>query len=189
MAADLPFGCACGTVNGRLLGITPASGHQLQCHCDDCRRAVLWLGQPDPGPDGIRYYQTTPDRFVFTSGQDQLRALTWKNPRLLRWYAGCCNTPLFNTLDSPKWAFASLMIDRLDDPAALGPCSAHAFVLKANGKRGHEHAAGFMWGFAKRVTRARVTGSWRTTPFFDDAGVPIAPIRALTREDRAKARL
>lgn len=148
---------------------SPSSGHQVQCHCDDCRRAVIWLGHPDPGADGVRYYQTAPSHVSFRSGQTQLKAYRWKSPRLLRWYAACCNTPVFNSLDSPKWAFVSIMLDRLEQPEALGPCKAHAFILKSNGKRGHTGAAGFMFGFAKRAIGARLSGSWRKTPLFDGA--------------------
>ncbi len=150
---------------------------------------MVWLGQPDPGPDGIRYFQTTPDCFELIAGADQLHAIRWKSPRLIRWYAACCNTPLFNTLDTPKWAFASLMVDRLATPDALGPCTAHAFVPRPNGKRGHKNAARFMWGFAKSVTVARITGTWRDTPFFNANGTPVAPIQTLTHEDRAQAKI
>lgn len=54
----LPFSCKCGTVHGTLDDITPSAGTQLQCQCDDCRRAVIWLGQPDPGIDGMRHVVT-----------------------------------------------------------------------------------------------------------------------------------
>lgn len=185
----LGFGCSCGAVRGTVHTTPPARGNQLQCHCDDCRRAIVWLGQPDPGPDGVCYFQTAPSFVTLVAGHEKLGAFTWKSPRLVRWYAACCNTPLFNTLDSPKWAFASIMVARLDDPASLGPVTAHAFVQKSNGKRGHVKALGFMWGFARRVAGARLTGSWRETPFFDDQGRPRAPIRKLTKADRDMANL
>lgn len=184
---DLPFACRCGQVRGTLHDITPRAGMQLRCQCDDCRRAVIWLGQPDPGIEGVTYYQTTPARVSFENGA--LAAFTWKNEKLLRWYAPCCNTPLFNTLNSPKWAFASLSVAALNDPDALGPVRARAFIPKPNGKRGHENISAFMWGFAKRVIGGRLSGTWRNTPFFDDTGAPIVPVRALTREDRATAKL
>lgn len=186
---DIPFACTCGKVHGTLHNITPSAGGQVQCHCDDCRRAIVWLDQPDPGPDGVHYYQTTPDRVTFEGGGDTLAAFTWKSPKLLRWYAPCCNTPLFNTLNSPKWAFASMMVDRLGAPNPLGPPKAHAFIEKPNGKRGHNNALGFMGGFIKRTIAARVSGSWRKTPFFDGDATPVAKVQALTADDRAKARL
>jgi hypothetical protein len=186
---DLSFACTCGAVQGTLHDITPSAGGQVQCHCDDCRRAIVWLGQADPGPDGVQYYQTTPNRVTFEKGGDTLAAYTWKSPKLVRWFAPCCKAPLFNTLNSPKWAFASFMVDRLEDPSPLGPVKAHAFVPKPNGKRGHTNALGFMGGFIKRTISARVSGTWRDTPFFDDGGAAIVSIQKLSHEDRAKAQL
>lgn len=184
---SLAFSCQCGNVQGALRDISKGSGDQIQCHCDSFRRAVIWLGQDDPGADGVRYYQTSPTLVEIDASQ--LAAFTWKNEKLLRWYAPCCNTPLFNTLNSPKWAFASLSISALQDQDVFGPPIARAFVPRANGKTGHERMLGVMWGFTKRVLGARLTGTWRTTPFFDDAGTPRARVKSLTHEDRAKAPL
>lgn len=185
--ATLPFACNCGKVHGTLRNITPNAGTQLICHCDDCRRAVIWLGKPDPGTEGVRYYQTTPARVDIDA--TQLAAYTWKNEKLLRWYAPCCNTPMFNSLNSPKWAFASISVNILSDPDALGPVRAHAFILKPNGKRGHTGMLAFMGGFAKRVIGARISGTWRNTPFFDEAGAPRTKVKPLTHEDRTTAQL
>lgn len=188
MGQDLPFACSCGKVRGRLMNISKGAGTQLRCHCSDCRRAALWLGQPDEA-EGITYYQTTPDRVQFDAGADQLAAIAWKTPKLVRWYAQCCNAPLFNTLNSPKWAFASLSVARLSDPAPLGPVVAEAFVTGPDGKTKHINMAGFMAGFVKRVVWGRLSGGWRKTPFFDATGAPVAPVRHLTRDDRATANL
>lgn len=187
--ADVAFSCQCGEVCGTLHDMTPRAGGQVQCHCDDCRRAIVWLGQPDPGPDGVRYFQTVPERVSFTQGQDRLAAYLWKHKRLMRWYATCCNTPMFNTLDSPKWAFASIMVTTMDDPSPIGPVTAHAFVPKSNGKKGHTNVVGFFGGFVLRTLGQRLSGKWRNTPFFDDNGQPIAKVQRLTSEDRAKATL
>jgi len=176
-------------VRGTLHDITPAAGTQLQCYCDDCRRAIVWLGQPDPGEGGVTYYQTTPNRVCFEKGGDSLRAFTWKNPKLLRWYAPCCNTPLLNTLNSPKWAFVSVITNRIDDAASLGPVKTRAFIPQGNGKRTNEGLIPFLAGFAKRVISGRLSGDWKVTPFFTPDGTPTAPIQRLSHTDRAKAPL
>lgn len=189
MTPDLTFACDCGRVSGTLHSASPRTGGLLQCHCADCRRAIIWLDRSDPGPDGVRYFQTTPDRISIERGADELRAFTWKNDKLLRWYAGCCHTPLLNTLNTPKWPFASLMVDRLSDASPLGPVKSHAFMPSQNGKTRNVNLLGFLSGFALRTARARLNGSWRNTPFFAADGEPIAPVRALTRDDRARATL
>jgi len=71
----------------------------------------------------------------------------------------------------------------------FGPIKVHAFIPKPNGKRGHTGLGGFIWGMLKRTTRARLTGTWRDTPFFNEDGTPSASIQSLNHEDRAKARL
>ena len=103
---DLPFACACGTVKGTLRGVTPARGSHAQCHCIDCRAAEVYLDQPDPAPRAIQLFQTTPDRFHFDQGFDKLSVFSFGETNLLRWYASCCGTPMFNTLRKPKLAFA-----------------------------------------------------------------------------------
>lgn len=176
-------------MTGTLVDVSPRVGAHAQCHCDDCRRALVWLGQSDPGPDGVAYFQTTPDRVTFETGQDRLAVFTWKSDKLLRWYAPCCNTALFNTMRVPRMAFASLFVARAADPAPFGPVSAHAFLPKPDGKRGHSGLGGFIWGMLKRVTLANLTGTWRRTPFFNDGGAPVAPVRALSHTERAKAQV
>ncbi|MEN8919418.1 MAG: DUF6151 family protein [Octadecabacter sp.] len=185
----MPFSCSCGGVTGTLAGISPTSGSHAQCHCDDCRRAIVWLGNADPGRDGVSYFQTTPDRVTFTKGQDSLAAFTWKSNKLLRWYAPCCNTPLFNTMSTPKISTASLLTTNANSSTLFGPVKTHGFVAKPNGKRGHVGLGRLIWAMLKRTTRARLTGTWRKTPFFRADGTPAAPVQALTHKDRAKARL
>lgn len=178
---------ACGQVQGCLRRTQRGAGTLIQCHCDDCRRALVWLGQSDPGQDGVQYYQTTPSNVDLNGAS--LAAFTWKHKRLLRWYAPCCNTAILNTLDSPKWAFASVLTKTLDDPKRLGAVKSHAFVPRDDGKTSHKNMLAFMGGFAKRVTLARLTGSWRNTPFFASHGSPTAPVRSLTHEDRQTVQL
>ncbi|SMX37644.1 DUF6151 family protein [Octadecabacter ascidiaceicola] len=187
--ADVPFSCDCGGVTGTLSDISPKAGSHAQCHCDDCRRAIVWLGHDDPGPDGVCYFQTAPNRVTFAKGEDSLAVFTWKSEKLLRWYASCCNTPLFNTMSTPKIAFASLLVSRTQDTSPFGPIKGHAFISKPNGKTGHTGLGDFIWGMLKRTTHARVTGKWRETPFFNADGMPAASVQTLSHEDRAKARL
>jgi hypothetical protein len=44
-----------------------------------------------------------------------LRLMRLSEKGLLRWYAGCCDTPLFNTMATPKVPFVGVLTDRLDD--------------------------------------------------------------------------
>ncbi len=109
--------------------------------------------------------------------------------KLLRWYAPCCNAALFNTMSSPKWAFASLHASRLSPADTLGPVATHLHLCQPNGRLKHTNLVGVILRFAKRTISARLSGVQRTTPFFDDAGKPIKPVRHLTEQDRTTAQL
>lgn len=179
------FSCHCGQVEGQLE--PPADGTHAVCFCNDCRAAVWHLNGEDPGKNGVGYYQTTPDRVTFAQGQDKLGLMTLRKGGLFRWHAICCNAPLFITASRPGIAFASILVDRLADKAALGPVVTRAFVPKRNGKRGHEGIGRFLIGMLGRTVPARLSGRWKQTPFFDIAtGLPAATPRALSqREQRA----
>lgn len=133
------------------------------------------------------YFQVTPDRVTFEAGADQLAVFKmYPKSRLYRWHAACCGAPLFNTLDKPTWAFASLVTDRVEDPSVFGPVQCEGFMAKANGKYRHRGLPAMIWGFAKRVIAARVSGRWKKTPFFEvPGGAPVAELRVLTSEERA----
>lgn len=178
---DLSFACTCGTLRGRLTSVTPRSGALIVCHCADCRAAELALGQPDPAPQGVALYQTTPDKVTLDSGSDQLALLRLSDKGLFRWHAACCSAPLFNTTPKPGFAFASLHAGRAADVAALGP-----LVGEVNGPKGNKGLFGMIIGVLRRSAAARLSGRWRQNPFFDaDSGAPVVTPRVLTAKERA----
>ncbi len=181
---DLPFACNCGTLRGTLLGVSPSNGTRAECFCHDCRATELYGDQPDPAPGGVQLYQTVPDRVRLDAGQDQLTVFSLSDKGLLRWQARCCGAILFNTMRTPKVAFASFRTDRLQDDTPLGPIRARAFVRKPNGKRGHEGGLTFFLGFAGRALSRRITGRWRQTPFFDGDGTPVRAIHVVPKAER-----
>lgn len=180
---DLSFACNCGELRGTLIGVSPTNGTRAECYCHDCRAAELYAGQPDPAPGGVQLYQTVPDRVQFDSGADQLAVFSLSSKGLLQWQARCCGAVLFKTMRTPKVPFASFRTDRLEDDSPLGPVVARAFVRKANGKRGHEGGLRFMLGFAKRALSRRITGKWKTTPFFDADGTPSRDIHVVPENE------
>jgi len=182
---DLPFACACGTVKGTLRGVTPARGSHAQCHCIDCRAAEVYLDQPDPAPRAIQLFQTTPDRFHFDQGFDKLSVFSFGETNLLRWYASCCGTPMFNTLRKPKLAFASIMTRTLSDPAPLGPIVGTGYIPTPSGKLRNEGLPRLIWGALSRAAGAKVTGRWTVNPFIDpDTATPKRPVHIVPRDQR-----
>jgi hypothetical protein len=184
--ADIPFSCACGTLKGTLLAASPSSGCHAECFCSDCRAAEIFLGQPDPAPGPVGLFQTTGDRIRIETGQDHLAVFAFGRKNLLRWYADCCRTPMFNVLRKPKLGFASVMTRCLSDPSAIGPVVGRGFIPQPNGKVKHIGIASLILGLARRTVVQRVTGRWRQTPFLDPAtGEPVRPVHLVTAQERA----
>lgn len=186
--SPLSFACSCGQVHGTLSASIINAGTHLVCFCKDCRTAEIALGRKDPAPAPINILQTTPDGIVFDEGQDKLALLRLSPGGLMRWYASCCNTPLFNTLKSPKLPFVGVLTDCLDDATVLGPVAGRGFVPQSDGTTKHDGAGVTVWGIATRLLASRLSGRWKTTPFFDTKnGQPRVKARVLSKDARKAA--
>jgi hypothetical protein len=180
----LGFACRCGTLGGEVRDVSPAAYTHIVCHCADCRAAYTHLGLADPEKVGI--LQTTQDRISITRGGDRLRVFRHTSRGALRWYAACCDTPLFYTPLKARLVHVGLNTDRLDAPEKVGPVRAEGFVPTADGKTRHKGAARMVTRVMSRMLERNVSGHWRETPFFADGRPAVAP-HILTREERAAA--
>jgi hypothetical protein len=188
MASDksAEFACTCGAVRGRVTPATRHSGTHVMCYCADCRAAQIYLGQDDPAPEGVELFQTTPDTIAFERGQDRLGLMRLGPNGLMRWYATCCNAPLFNTLKGPKLPFVGIHVARIADPAPIGPILVRGFMPQPDGSRKHKRVAYMAWQMFTRMLAARLSGRWRQTPFFDiETGAPVAKARIPGKNERA----
>ena len=175
MTNALNWSCTCGNVQGTWSG---APSSRIVCYCKSCRDFAQNLGADniiDPA-GGSDLLQMPPDAFEITQGHDHLAwtKLTEKGP--VRWYTTCCNTPIANTLGSPKVPFLTLQTAYFQPPEATGP-----IVARVNRKGATAHIEGEMgsmgavlWAFGKRALKARINGSYKKNPFFDAQGAPIA---------------
>ncbi len=180
------FSCSCGQLRGIVSPVSARFGTHAICHCRDCRAAALYLRQPDPAPNGVEIFQTTPDTVDIQSGGQHLGLLRLGPKGLLRWYATCCSSPLFNTFARPGVPFVGIIVDRLQDRDVLGPLVAHGFVPQPDGTSRHKGVATMVWRMLARVIAARLSGRWRQTPFFDiDTGAPVAEATIPGKEERA----
>ncbi len=183
---DLPFSCDCGTVKGVLVGVSPTNGVRIDCYCKDCRAAEIFA-QPEAadktGP--VHLYQTTPKRIRFDQGLDRLAVFSLSPKGVLRWHASCCGAMLFNTLRSPKLAFAAFFTDRAADAALLGQVKTRANLQKSDGKSRHEGFRHALFNIAATAIPARISGSWKVTPFFDPETLePVREVRILGKAER-----
>lgn len=185
MADGLTFSCKCGEVQGHLSVAARKAGTRVQCFCADCRAAEIHLTQRDPAPHPVDLFQTTPDGLHITQGADNLRLLRLSPRGLMRWYAGCCGTPIGNTLGKPGLPFVGLNSHLFTDPASLGKVRAKAFISRPGQPPRSKGAGRMAFGIVTRMITSRLSGRWRETPFFDvESGAPVAEAEVLSKKAR-----
>jgi hypothetical protein len=209
--------CRCGTLKG--LVHDPRSANHGVCYCRDCQAFAHFLGRASEVLDergGTEIIQILPRNVVFTQGAEVLACMRLTPKGLMRWYAGCCKTPIGNTLATPKISFVGLVhtcLERTADtpgsraagdlpgstvgekPASevldevFGPIRCWA---NPNGAKGEPKPEAVGLGrtlrwFFRRVLKARLNGDYRKTPFFDMAiGKPVVVPRILTETEHAE---
>lgn len=146
----------------------------------------MWLGQPDPAPDGVDIFQLAPDRVEIDTGRDQIACFRFNPGALVRWYATCCNTQLFSAVGNPRVHMVGVQSNRIADIAALGPVRSEAFVTRPDGKQGHDNLLASILRLLPIMAGGLVSGRWRKNPLFDHSGAPWAPEHILTSEEKAK---
>ncbi len=182
----LAFSCTCGSMQGHISETGLAHGTHVVCFCQDCRAAQLYFGQPDPAPGPVEVFQTTPEDVIFDTGAKNLALMQFSPKGMYRWYAKCCNAPIAGTSLTPKFPFVGFIVNRIQNPSALGPIRTRGFVPGPNGKHKHEKVSYAIGGLLVRFLKSRLSGSWKKTPFFRiDTGSPVAEPTILTKEQRA----
>ena len=188
-----PFACRCGATEWQIE--RPKSGLHLICYCADCQTAARHLGTDGvmDAAGGTNILQVAPEQITFTKGAENLGVLRLSPKGLMRWHTTCCNTPVANTVQSPKIAFAGVIAtNHRGDPKALGKVRAWVNTVYAKGARkpAKDQGMGRMaWTFLSRAFVQYTSGRWRNTPFF--AGPDMAPVatpRVLSKEERNRAR-
>jgi hypothetical protein len=184
--------CRCGKLRGQVE--RPERANHVVCYCKDCQAFAHFLGRPNDILDvcgGSEIVQTQPRHVRFTEGAEHLACVRLTPAGLVRWYAGCCNTPIGNTMATPKMSFVGLVHSCLEAAAqplndAFGPIRCWVNTHGAKGPRrptavGVPRAA--LW-FLSTLIRARLDGSYQQTPFFDASGAPVVTPRVLGSGDR-----
>jgi hypothetical protein len=172
---DLPFACRCGAVTGSLTEAGPGVGDHVVCHCVDCQAFARHLGAGDRVLDehaGTALYQGRCATLRLHTGRERLASLHLTDKPTLRWYARCCDTPLFNTYRNGRVPVLTTFVANYapDRRAALGPPVGHLFLHEATGDVRHLKplsTAGILRRFLPRMVRDIVTGARRRSPLFD----------------------
>ena len=107
----IPLKCQCGAITGEVRNVTPKYGSRLVCHCSSCQAFANHIGAGEPTLDaqgGSDIYQTNPAQITFDTGAEHLKCLRLTPKGTIRWYTGCCQTPIGNTV-SVKFPFIGMI--------------------------------------------------------------------------------
>jgi hypothetical protein len=184
-----PLQCQCGTLKGVVA--VPQNANRCVCYCRDCQAFAYFLGRADDVLDeqgGSEIIQILPKNLTFTQGREVLACVRLTEKGLVRWYAACCNTPIGNTLATPKVSFIGLVHNCLDQGGppledSFGPVRAWVNMSGARGDPKPKVAGQgrAVWWFITRVLRARLNGDYRRTPLFHaDTGRLVVTPRVLS---------
>jgi|HubBroStandDraft_6_1064221.scaffolds.fasta_scaffold103188_2 hypothetical protein len=191
---DLPLRCRCNHVRGVANDVSPSSGFRFVCYCEDCQTFARFLERADvlDAAGGTDIFQMPPGRVKLTAGADALQCLRLSE-KVLRWYTGCCRTPIANTAADPRFPVLGMVHSFMDHEAdhrsrdlVLGPPLCRIYERSAVRRLPPKGPPPPSFGiFALRASK--MLGWWlrglgRPTPFFDDrTKAPRAVPRVLTR--------
>lgn len=179
----LALKCQCGAVTGEVRNVSPKYGSRLVCHCSSCQAFANQIGAGEYTLDaqgGTDIYQTNPAQLTFHTGAEHLRSLRLTPKGTLRWYTGCCNTPIGNTMNA-RMPFVGLIhtIFGKGYESAVGPVTMHVQTQDAlPGLAPELENSGFPKAMRKRAMRKilfwKLTGKARPNPFFNKDGSPVS---------------
>ena len=191
-SGGMKLSCRCSKVQGILQGASARNGSHVLCHCSDCQAFAKFLAVPEilDRNGGTSVYQTLPGRVTFERGGALLRVLQLSDNGLLRWYAGCCGTPLGNTLGTPKFRFVGVPLAALpgvqDEVGSLiGSFAGKEAPEGAHPPKDFGHSRA-MRRAAFRHLASLIGLAPRGSPYFVD-GKPIVAPYVLTEDERRKA--
>ena len=191
--SDLPFSCRCGAVKGVIEKAGPREGDFVVCHCTDCQTFANRFDAGDRVMDeqdaGTPLYQSRCARMRIESGLDELRCIHLTEGPTLRWYAGCCDTPLFNSYKNGKIPYVTTLVGNCDEglrTRLLGEPIGHLFVDDDPACTGPVRRLSMntlMRRFFVRMVKDIVSGDRRRSALFDPKTLePIAPPMHATKE-------
>lgn len=184
MRLDLSFSCRCGSVAGTLTNPGPILGDHVVCHCTDCQAFATGLNAEDRILDlhgGTALYQGRCATMRLVKGRDRLASMHLTQKPTLRWYARCCDTPMFNTYRNGRIPYITTVVANCDPDQRgrlLGPPIGHLFTGEATGdvsRLKRLPMATLMRRFFKRMITDIIAGDRRRADLFDPSTLkPIA---------------
>lgn len=195
----LDYRCRCGELRARIVVEPGDRPRRAVCHCRDCQAFQHALGTAETVLDahgGTEILMLSPAGLSFARGGEHLAALRLYPKGLLRWYAGCCDTPLGNTPAARRFPHLGLIAAPLRETNgeraltdAAGPVRERIFGADAVGgvpPGAHRKVPFSMIPPTLLALGARLRrGDHRRSPLFDEAGEPVVRPRVFADAERA----
>ncbi len=192
---DIRLKCDCGKVQGVAKNITPSNGNRVVCFCDSCQDFANHLANPEATLDefgGTEIFQTSQSQVVIEQGAEHLRALKLQPKGLVRWYTGCCRTPIANTMNS-KMPFVGVIHRFMDNAEQretdLGPVRAyvqaqHALKTPTYPGCSDKFPLGITFRIIGKMLSWKIRGMHKPSAFFADDGRAIVKPEVLEQSQK-----
>lgn len=195
ISSEIALGCQCGKITGSLQPEPVTSVNHIACYCVDCQTFARHLNAETITLDehgGTSIIQTSPATVKFSSGSEHLKCLRLSPKGLIRWYAGCCNTPIANTIPNGKVPFSGIInsiVKTNNVEKIVGPVEYKVFASLAPQANGHNKApVGLMGKIISGMFKWKFRGDHKHSPFFNgDTGKPVSEPEVLSIEQRKAA--
>lgn len=195
----MPLTITCQCKKLRLEVSTPAGlyNNHFVCMCDDCQAYAHHIGAAGEVLDengGTDVVPVFPARLKIVEGANHLKCVRLTEKGIYRWYAGCCQTPIANSLPA-KMGYIGLITNSFskeDYKKYLGPTKAMVFAQFGKlplPKGSHRRTAPVLIFTAiRKILEMLVRGLRKPNPFFDAAtDAPVVEPHVLTAEERSRA--
>ncbi len=183
--------CRCGAIRGEIDEARAFT--RATCYCRDCQAFARFLGVAGvlDAAGGTDVVPMAPAGIRFSDGQQHVTCMSLGPKGILRWYAGCCRTPLANTGRDPGLPYAGVVVACLD---AAAPVLEAAFGPKDRIVLNTESATApvkptrwrFMLGglgIFTGILKVRLRRE-RQTPFFTTDGQPLVAAEVISLAQR-----
>lgn len=195
LSSELTLGCQCGKVTGAIKCTPQGSINHISCYCKDCQAFARHLNAEAITLDehrGTAIIQTSPATVNISSGTEHLNCLKLSPKGITRWYAGCCNTPIANTMSNGKMPFSGVIrsfvkTDNVEQIA--GPVEYKVFASLSPEANGHNKAPlGLIAKIVVNMLRWKLRGDHKNSPFFSgETGKPVREPKILSLQERNAA--
>ena len=182
-APTLPFRCACEQIAGSVRDTLPGRTTFVICHCSSCQAFARHFSAEKRilgDADGTELLQIPCASLRLDRGVDKLGCIHLTNKPTLRWYATCCDTPLFNSYKNARWPYITVLLANTEEsarPPFVARPAGHLFLSNTDKPTAHLRAAfvpQLVGGVVKRMVRDVLSGDRKRTALF--ARETFAPI-------------